>query len=78
MPKQPDRRCGTCKWWRPELTAKGNVMRSRPGRCDYEIVLPPMPEVARIGGHPAKEARMNMGAAWPDFGTDCPTWEAKP
>lgn len=48
-PKEPsskDIRCGTCAFWKPELSKRGYVAWSEPGLCTYQphINLPKMPK----------------------------------
>lgn len=62
--------CKTCKHAQFERTPTGRIARGTRGECRYEVVIPVLPASLRL-------AHLYRHGIWPDFGTDCPTYEKK-
>ena len=62
--------CGSCKWGKWQLTAKGNPKRTY-GDCTFPFTPPTVvPDCYSSTYHKTH--------VWRDQGTSCPTWKAKP
>jgi hypothetical protein len=70
--------CKNCKFAKFQLTEKGNIKRSLPGRCIFKVVIPKLPDAVknhysfrRDGEHFGKSCIR------PNDGIDCETFEDK-
>jgi hypothetical protein len=80
QPQSGEKCCANCKWSRfdPSCKTPKGRWRAIAGKCDYEIVWPPMP-LTVIKELPQKYGGGWRMAAWPNDGGDCPVFEeAKP
>lgn len=66
--------CRTCKYSKFTFTDKGNIKRSIPGECTFNIKEPKMPSsVPRYNLHwPPRKT-----CIWPNDGKDCECYEGE-
>lgn len=63
------KKCATCKHGEfRDRTPSGRV-RAAAGKCNWTEPALIVPEVVRV--------RFDRTATWPNWGTECPTWEQK-
>jgi len=60
--------CKTCTHASFQKTASGRIKHAA-GRCLFPITQVVIPICVHV--------EVNRTAIWPDYGADCPTWQAK-
>ena len=68
--------CATCKHAEFLRTPTGRIRHSYAGKCNYEIVIPVLPECVRDLGRRVNPFPKQAIWARRD-GTDCPVWAPK-
>lgn len=70
MSKAADKGCVSCHFAEWQRTPTGRIKQRTSGKCAF-----PLPDLSKIIPSSARVANLYKAVIWPDYGTDCPTYE---